>query len=185
MLKDGILVLAGVLSPQDCALWRATYDEYERIGSQTDYSGNKVVHARDITNAVRRRMFHDTVRMVPKLIQEWYKETHFVESPFLAKQPPKSIIEPHYDNVKIDGVTRNHTPQRSHSALIYLSEDFEGGEITFPRQKQAIKPRIGMMVAFPAGAPYLHYVRPISGGPRYTMPVWMTQLPSNFHNLES
>lgn len=178
-MQNGVLCLQGVLDPQECALWRATYDEYERLGSQRDYSGNVVVHYQDIADIRRRLMLARASLKAVGLVKEWTGELHHVESLFVACQPPGSIIEPHYDNVKIDGVTPNHTPKRSYTVLIYLSEDFDGGEITFPRQRLALKPKIGMLVGFPSGAPYLHYVKPIRGAKRYTMPVWMTQTPAN------
>lgn len=183
MLKDGILVLTGFLPATQCAQLRSMYDQYKPVGSQRDYTGNVVVHINDITDGGTRQVLYDVALRAPEAVKEWYKETHYIEAPFLSCMPPGSIIEPHYDNCKLDGKTLNHTPQRSHSSLIYLSDDHDGGEITFPRQGQTIPIKEGMLVAFPSGYPYLHYVRPIRKARRYSMPIWMTQRSESIFKL--
>jgi len=58
------------------------------------------------------------------------------------------------------------------SALIYLNDDFIGGEIEFPEQDVKIKPTKGDLIVFPGNINYAHKVGPIISGERYTMPFW-------------
>jgi prolyl 4-hydroxylase len=69
----------------------------------------------------------------------------------------------------------NHTPQRDVSAIYYLNDEFEGGEIVFERAQLVVKPRRGLLLAFPSDADHLHEVLPVRGGVRYTMPIWFTK----------
>jgi len=56
------------------------------------------------------------------------------------------------------------------STVIYLSDNFEGGEIFFPNQEYIYKPKIGSAVFFPsAGTEYMHGIKKIQNGKRYTM----------------
>lgn len=54
------------------------------------------------------------------------------------------------------------------SMIAYLNDDYEGGEIAFPRHDISIKPEPGSLVIFPSQEPYLHQVNEITSGERYT-----------------
>jgi predicted 2-oxoglutarate/Fe(II)-dependent dioxygenase YbiX len=69
----------------------------------------------------------------------------------------------------------NHTPNRAVSAIYYLNETFEGGEIVFDRESLAVKPRQGLLLAFPSDGRHVHEVLPVRSGVRYTMPIWFTK----------
>jgi hypothetical protein len=58
------------------------------------------------------------------------------------------------------------------SVLIYLNDDYEGGEIVFPKQNLSIKPKAGMLIAFPGNTMYPHSVQPCYGNLRYTISLW-------------
>jgi predicted 2-oxoglutarate/Fe(II)-dependent dioxygenase YbiX len=60
------------------------------------------------------------------------------------------------------------------TALIYPNDDYVGGEIGWPDYDLEIKPESGDMVMFPANNDYLHYVKEVVSGIRYTMPMWYT-----------
>jgi hypothetical protein len=171
---DDILYVEQALAPETCAAMRLFYDRYNARGSQRDYNGNRVIFYRDLP--VGGRMALGLLAKLAHLkVLMWTKEVHFIESAFISKLGVGNCHEPHYDNVKPDGVTPNHTPQRSYSALFYLSGDFDGGEIVFEKQCRTIKPVEGSFIAFPSGAPYWHYVTPVTRGFRYAAPIWFTQ----------
>ena len=54
-------------------------------------------------------------------------------------------LTPHADNLEPDG-RPNSTPHRCFSSLIYLNDDYEGGETYFPGFGFRIKPEPGLMV---------------------------------------
>ena len=61
------------------------------------------------------------------------------------------------------------------SVLLYLNEDYEGGEISWPDVNITLKPEAGSIIYFPSNFVFTHEVAPITGGVRYALPNW-------FHN---
>jgi hypothetical protein len=60
------------------------------------------------------------------------------------------------------------------SAVIYLNEDYEGGEIAFPRMDNLIiKPSLGDIAIFPSNYIYEHASLPIKSGIKYCVVVMM------------
>jgi predicted 2-oxoglutarate/Fe(II)-dependent dioxygenase YbiX len=58
------------------------------------------------------------------------------------------------------------------SSVLYLNDDYEGGEIEFPRQKIFIKPSSGSMIVFPSTEPFYHKSNKIISGNKYVVPVF-------------
>lgn len=56
--------------------------------------------------------------------------------------------------------------------LVYLNDDYEGGELYFPRYDYSIKPSAGTMITFPGSLYYIHGVKEITKGVRYTINQW-------------
>ena len=77
-----------------------------------------------------------------------------------------------YLNVHVDDlgyVTENHLP-----IIIYLNDNYEGGEIKFETHDLSIKPNTGDLVVFPGNMHYAHEVTKVLSGDRYTLPIWFT-----------
>ena len=62
---------------------------------------------------------------------------------------------------------------RDVSFLFYLNSEFGGGELEFPELGLTIKPKKGMMIAFPSYKEYVHKVHPVTWGHRYTLVSWV------------
>jgi hypothetical protein len=62
------------------------------------------------------------------------------------------------------------------ATLVYINDDYEGGEIYFPYHNIYIKPNIGDLLCFPDNPDFIHGVKPITNGIRYTTPRWFTRL---------
>lgn len=80
-------------------------------------------------------------------------------------------LTPHYDCKHSDG-RPNDTPWREWSAVLYLNDNYRGGELVLPHVGLVYKPRAGSLVVFRADA--LHGVRACSDGARYTCAMWFT-----------
>ena len=65
------------------------------------------------------------------------------------------------------------------SVLLYLNDDYNGGEITFRQSGVTIKPEAGSLVFFPSNFLYVHEVAPVTKGPRYALPTWFHNVPSH------
>lgn len=61
---------------------------------------------------------------------------------------------------------------RTFSISYYLNNDYEGGEIEFPRFDLKIKPEANQAIMFPANYVYNHIVHPVTSGTRYAVVNW-------------
>ncbi|HTW35335.1 MAG TPA: 2OG-Fe(II) oxygenase [Rhizomicrobium sp.] len=82
-------------------------------------------------------------------------------------------LTPHADNIEPDGHP-NATPHRAFSSLIYLNDDYDGGETYFPGYGVRLAPSAGALVLFGAGPQYVHGVTRVTRGQRYTYAGWFT-----------
>jgi hypothetical protein len=62
---------------------------------------------------------------------------------------------------------------RRMSHVHYLNEDYEGGEIVFPRFGIHFKPKANQSIFFPSGYVYNHSVIPVISGTRYAIVSWL------------
>ena len=58
------------------------------------------------------------------------------------------------------------------SVLMFLNDDFQGGEIEFTEFNIKIKPEAGDVVVFCSAFPYIHRVHPVITGVRYSVVRW-------------
>ena len=74
----------------------------------------------------------------------------------------------HFEN----HVDDNKGMPRTFSISYYLNDDYEGGEIEFPRFGVKIKPTANMAILFAANYVYNHKIYPVTEGTRYTVVNW-------------
>lgn len=65
---------------------------------------------------------------------------------------------------------------RTLSVVMYLNDDYVGGEISFPQVGVTIKPEAGSIVFFPSNFVFTHEISEIKEGIRYALPNW-------YHNM--
>lgn len=65
---------------------------------------------------------------------------------------------------------------RTLSVVMYLNDDYEGGEISFPQVGVTIKPESGSIIFFPSNFVFTHAVSEMKNGTRYALPNW-------YHNM--
>jgi predicted 2-oxoglutarate/Fe(II)-dependent dioxygenase YbiX len=66
---------------------------------------------------------------------------------------------------------------RSISAVVYLNDDYKGGEIEFPNQKIKLKPEKGMLILFPSNYAYRHIAHAVTEGTKYSLVTWIHDRP--------
>jgi len=63
------------------------------------------------------------------------------------------------------------------SVVLYLNDNYEGGELYFKNQDITIKPTAGSIVIFPSNSPYYHESKKIKSGIKYMSPgFWYKKL---------
>jgi len=74
--------------------------------------------------------------------------------------------------------TDHGSSSRTLSVVLYLNDNYDGGEITFPQVGNGvkIKPEAGSAIFFPSNYVFVHEVSEVSNGIRYALPNW-------YHNM--
>jgi hypothetical protein len=176
-----IIQVPDAVGAEDCRRLMTMYDRRIHLTEVRDQTGFPVVYwplFRDAANAAE---------IVPRLVEECLRhigrqlrpaEPLYPETVILTAMGPGGHHGRHADNCRQNehgDWVANHTPQRDVSAIYYLNEAFEGGEIVFELQQLIVKPRRGLLLAFPSDADHVHEVLPVRSGVRYTMPIWFTK----------
>ena len=74
-----------------------------------------------------------------------------------------------------DSGINNYFHYRKYASLLYLNDDYDGGEICIPELNFKHKPKAGQLVSFP-GIKYSHSVNKIERNPRYTSVCWFKEI---------
>ena len=99
-----------------------------------------------------------------------------------AKYEVGQEYAPHYDAFDVDEINKHgHNKQRVITNIIYLNDEFTGGETYFPQLDISIKPEAGMMISFEncmAETTYLnpfslHQSKPILSGEKHILTLWL------------
>ena len=77
----------------------------------------------------------------------------------------------------IDTIVGRHEGFRQLTALVYLNEDYTGGQTTFRRQGVTIKPEAGDILLFPSNFVYPHASPPVIEGAKYVIVTWFVAYP--------
>jgi len=100
-----------------------------------------------------------------------YNERYHINEPFwhedynLLKYSSNQQYHRHYDGASASG--------RVVSAICYLNNNYEGGELEFPNFGVSITPQPGMLILFPSNYAYAHIAHPIISGLKYAIVTWI------------
>lgn len=123
--------------------------------------------------------FPDAENETRRILQRWRRQAVEILSQTTGRPLYSDTIQvvrwdgqempPHQDDRHPDGSPHN-TPWREWASVIYLNDDYEGGEIYFPDLDVSYKPVAGVLLLFEG---FLwHGVRAVGNGVRYTSPSW-------------
>lgn len=133
-----------------------------------------------ITNAAQQNEWFRNLNnryyqtLVPTV--EYYRRNLLADIPELYHEPYNLLkykagteYRAHYD-----GDTRS---ARAVSPILYLNDDYTGGELEFVNFGLKIKPKAGTLYIFPASFPYAHIAHPVQTGTKYAIVTWLHDRP--------
>lgn len=183
-LPPGILIMQNFVDDATCA---AIVQECEALqGAEHTISAVDAKTLTSIESAARKSDFID-VRMlqtdITAIVRRAYTELvaprfqtviDWFELPEILRYKPGGEYKPHADsdNWLVTEQKWKRVIDRDLSILIYLNDEFDGGEIVFPNFGVKLKPSRGLLIAFPADCRYLHTARPVTAGVRYALVSW-------------
>lgn len=115
-------------------------------------------------------IIESNARRVYDFVKEKFSDTDF--KPFdetkthIARFQAGSKMHEHFDSSRPNDI----------ATLVYINDDYDGGEIYFPDYDVVIKPKAGDLVCFPDNPSFIHGVKEITSGVRYTTPRWFTRI---------
>jgi len=129
-------------------------------------SNRNLIKGNHITEIENDPKFKEILVNVIKLIKETYagSDPIFAET-WIAENKENSSMGVHSDF--------SDEYQFAYTAILYLNEDYEGGELYFPSINLEIAPKSGDIIMFiPKDPDTEHGVKGIRKGTRYAMPIW-------------
>lgn len=99
-------------------------------------------------------------------------DTNLVILRFVANPNSDFAMNPHHDM---------STKYTTHGLVIYYNDDFDGGNIEYPKKGISVKPEPGMLICHPANSQYVHQVSKVISGIRYMSTFFAYQ--KEFFNL--
>jgi Rps23 Pro-64 3,4-dihydroxylase Tpa1-like proline 4-hydroxylase len=166
---DSIVIIPNFLSEQEINYLMASLsDENMRtFVSQKDENDNP-------TNWMNiYRLIVDKFKLIERIKTEVVKSYEFdrIESRdqwlSVVRWDKGTKLQLHVDDLGYE--TDNHI-----ATLVYLNDDYDGGEVAFATHDVTVKPKTGDLLIFPGNMHYAHEVKEILSGTRYTVPVWFT-----------
>ena len=91
----------------------------------------------------------------------------------LNRWRPGDKQDPHADG-EMAGEEKHPYPRREYGSILYLNNEYEGGNLYFPQYDLELEPKPRMLGFFPGTLDYLHGVREITNGTRYTLSAFWT-----------
>lgn len=185
-VPHGIMVLTDFLDAATCADWTATLEGQPRAWLDVvDHERSTPEHIvrrpdpsrvtekiepgplREAIDAAIRRAFVELLAPRFECRFTWY------ERPTVLRYTPGGRFDEHADADVWDGDgPPRRVLDRDISVLAYLGSDFDGGELWFPNFDWRLRPRRGMLVAFPSDERFAHAALPLVAGLRHAIVSW-------------
>lgn len=179
-LPPGILVQS-LGDEYDWQMYREAMQTTPVAGEATIVRNGKVVRdPQRVTQIVDQGQYADGVTELVRKAYTGPVEAFFdcklrwFEQPHILRYQPGGFYRTHADSDSWSREDQSWTKvlDRDLSLLIYLDEGYQGGELIFPNFNFRLRPRAGMLVAFPADHRYLHGAMPVISGVRHAVVSW-------------
>ena len=165
---NGVNIIKGYATPETCDALVAVIEEAKTDGSMTAWATqenpNKIVQ---VPKAKAQLIIDQCVKDYTEFCKVTYNFDGVLcrEQTNLTEWPVNCGRIPHNDY---------EYPWTSFSTILYLNDDFDGGELIFTQQNITIKPEKGDVVVFPSQSKVLeHEVKPPTDKSRYTLAIWL------------
>ena len=187
----GVVVVENFLSPRECselvAMLEAMPSERLKVidlvntdatATARKYDDNRVTEK--VAVGMQQVRLDSLVRraIVERIEPESGEKIAWFEEPQVLKYRPGGFYGAHADSEFFDQDTQLWTKcmDRDWSLLLYLNNEFQGGEILFNKFHFRLQPRAGMLVYFPSDGRYMHTANAVTSGTRYALVSWMSQV---------
>ena len=176
-LNQWPLVIEDFLSQENLAIIKSFIDNNPSVWpnlSAGDYWQGRSLYHNSIINKAVKDIMLDSMNQITAKIEEHSGFTKlYSDCLSMTRWPSGYELIPHADGEEPDN-SPHIFPWRLFGSVIYINDDYEGGEIYYPRLGLSMKPKSGMLAIHPGTLDFLHGVRPVTSGVRYTIASFFT-----------
>jgi hypothetical protein len=149
-------------------------------GGETIIGRSTFIHAGSDIHSIIMKSFFKYISEYCKQNVLDFTDKHIGQSPLILREyNPGSKMAEHSDIYSY--VTKNGEPVTpSLTAILYLNDDYRGGEINFVHDNLCIKPKAGSIFVFPSNKQ--HEVLEITEGNRYMTQTYVYPNPISFYD---
>jgi len=183
---NGIHVIKDFIPTAECKRFLRFAEKQKRswlsVVDTKKTTNNKPVHKRDSSRITQQVMLGKKQAQA----NEWFQaattqigqltsaKPQWFEAPHLLRYGPGGKYSMHSDSDHFDIASQRFYRfiDRDFSMLIYLNDDFEGGELKFPWLNYQYTPVAGDLVIFPSNHLYTHESLPIKSRNKYALVSW-------------
>ena len=183
----GIHIVPGFLSPENCSRWVHYFESQTRkplgvhdLDTTTPAGLAKIRISGRVTDEVSQGELAGPViasvsdayqHVIPSVMARNFA---WFENPQVLRYEPGGLYGPHSDSdhfMPAESMWQK-VIDRDVSLLLYLNQDFLGGELQFQQFNFTYRPRAGDLLFFPSHGHYAHQALPVKTGLRYVIVSW-------------
>jgi hypothetical protein len=132
----------------------AAYGNWKTQMLNLEFAPNLLAKAKPLLDEIRKRCNDE--------IKNTYDKEYVVDNLYsIYKFEQGDMMHEHHDS-GLDPAIKN-------GVVVYLNDDFDGGEIYYPKVKIEVKPVAKALLLHPANMIYRHGVKPVTSGVRYSL----------------
>lgn len=128
----------------------------------------------NLPESIRSQLYNTIFQIHEEHLKPLYNSTiDSVEGPQFLRYDINDHYDKHNDSESYENGKLKRVVNRDISLLLYLNDDYEGGHLEFTELQLTIRPKAGMLIAFPSYLEFEHKVHPVTKGTRYAIVSWI------------
>lgn len=171
--KADIVEFKNYLSKDMCEKIISYYDDADHLWQETCFFNARVMDpyapaSQGISEKIDPSFFNELRQMLSDLAENVMKRPVRNLTLSAHKWLPGAFAGDHADNAELDG-TPNAWQDNKLVTILYLNDNYDGGNLKFRDHNISIAPGQGTVVVFDVGIGNVHSVSEVTSGERYTM----------------
>lgn len=183
MIGNDIFLFRKIIPKNDCELITETIENYP-AWEEAKIFGFKENHRKTKVDylSVRYGFNSDLYRAHAIIGYNFKKSFEFLKNEYLNSDNESYLYYKGDEGVQIlkyetgefyrEHIDMGQDVNRTHSCIMYLNDEYEGGETEFIRQKIKFKGKVGDIIFFPSSFTHPHIAHQITSGTKYTAVIW-------------
>lgn len=175
-LKDDVIVYKNFMSKEECNklidYFETAADNWDQTCFYDSLGMSLVADPRILQTSglldIHPQYFDYLRQKTKEAVEEAFDQKVRVNTQHAQKWPTGSFARWHSDNSDLDGKPSAWRINK-YASILYLNENYSGGELEFRDHDLKIKLETGSLIAFPGGASNVHRVNEITDGTRFTV----------------